>query len=154
MLGAAGAVAEAAETDICEIIFINIEASVAERQQIEGYLAWKWGMVASLPVDHPYKLAPPIIQGGYGGTVTHHINEYAEGGIKFVGAGDSLKESIILGDGGLVFGGYGESIIGDFPDKFCAQITIITAGLDIEICPHTSTTEIISAELELTTMEC
>lgn len=29
------------------------------RWRIEGYLAWKWGMVANLPSGHPYKLAPP-----------------------------------------------------------------------------------------------
>ena len=26
---------------------------------IEGYLAWKWGLVANLPVGHPYKNLPP-----------------------------------------------------------------------------------------------
>ena len=29
------------------------------RQKIEGYLAWKWGTVGSLPVDHPYKYEAP-----------------------------------------------------------------------------------------------
>lgn len=44
------------------------ELSTADRQQIEGYLAWKWrgdssdtDTVALLPADHPYKLAPPIL---------------------------------------------------------------------------------------------
>ena len=30
-----------------------------DRQQLEGYLAWKWGLEANLPVDHPYKNAAP-----------------------------------------------------------------------------------------------
>ena len=31
------------------------------RQKIEGYLAWKWGLVANLPASHPYKLKPPYL---------------------------------------------------------------------------------------------
>ena len=29
------------------------------RQLIEGYLAWKWNLQASLPADHPYKNVAP-----------------------------------------------------------------------------------------------
>jgi hypothetical protein len=29
------------------------------RTRVEGYLAWKWGLVQQLPSDHPYKLRPP-----------------------------------------------------------------------------------------------
>ena len=31
-----------------------------DRQKIEGYLAWKWGLETALPADHPYKNAAPI----------------------------------------------------------------------------------------------
>jgi hypothetical protein len=44
---------------IGEIILYNRPLSIPERQQVEGYLAWKWGLVASLPTGHPYK-RPPI----------------------------------------------------------------------------------------------
>ena len=30
-------------------------------QAIEGYLAWKWGLVAALPAAHPYRNQPPLI---------------------------------------------------------------------------------------------
>jgi hypothetical protein len=30
------------------------------RQLVEGYLAWKWGLVDNLPADHPYKNARPL----------------------------------------------------------------------------------------------
>jgi hypothetical protein len=33
----------------------------AERQRVEGYLAWKWGTTAKLPADHPYKSAAPLV---------------------------------------------------------------------------------------------
>lgn len=29
-------------------------------KRVEGYLAWKWGLVASLVAGHPYTLAPPL----------------------------------------------------------------------------------------------
>ncbi len=45
--------------DICEIVFYNTEMTVAQRQQVEGYLAWKWGLQGSLPANHPYKRFPP-----------------------------------------------------------------------------------------------
>ena len=40
---------------ISEIVIYNIALTTAQRQQVEGYLAWKWGIVANLPSDHPYK---------------------------------------------------------------------------------------------------
>lgn len=37
-----------------EFIIVNAALSTAQRQQIEGYLAWKWNLVGSLPTNHPY----------------------------------------------------------------------------------------------------
>jgi hypothetical protein len=45
--------------NIYEVIAYLNEVSTAQRQQIEGYLAWKWGVAGSLPAGHPYKLGPP-----------------------------------------------------------------------------------------------
>ena len=45
---------------IFEIIFFNTPLGTTNRQLIEGYLAWKWGLEASLPPGHPYKAAAPI----------------------------------------------------------------------------------------------
>jgi len=45
--------------DIAEILFYNRELSTEERQELEGYLAWKWGLEDSLPTDHPYVLSAP-----------------------------------------------------------------------------------------------
>jgi hypothetical protein len=42
----------------CEFIMYNTFLTTLQRNQIEGYLAWKWGLVASLPISHPYKTAP------------------------------------------------------------------------------------------------
>jgi len=41
-------------SQIAEIIFFNTNLSTYQRQSIEGYLAWKWGLQATLPAAHPY----------------------------------------------------------------------------------------------------
>lgn len=41
-----------------EVVIIEDVADEA-RQMTEGYLAWKWGLVANLPSDHPYKGRAP-----------------------------------------------------------------------------------------------
>lgn len=41
--------------DICEVIILNAVPSQASRESIEGYLAWKYGLQASLPSSHPYR---------------------------------------------------------------------------------------------------
>ncbi|MBC7544659.1 MAG: DUF11 domain-containing protein [Candidatus Sericytochromatia bacterium] len=45
-----------------EIIICNTALSPANKQKLEGYLAWKWGTQGSLPAAHPHKSSPP--QGG------------------------------------------------------------------------------------------
>ena len=45
--------------DIGEIIVYNSYLSDTNRQTVEGYLAWKWGLQSQLPAGHPYKNAPP-----------------------------------------------------------------------------------------------
>jgi len=42
-----------------EWIFTDGTETAANEQKIEGYLAHKWGMAASLPAIHPYKSAAP-----------------------------------------------------------------------------------------------
>ena len=42
-----------------EICIYNTTLTTLQRQQVEGYLAWKWGLQANLPGNHPYKLFPP-----------------------------------------------------------------------------------------------
>jgi hypothetical protein len=44
--------------NISEMIGFAPIINVAQRQVVEGYLAWKWGLVGSLPNNHPYKTIP------------------------------------------------------------------------------------------------
>ena len=40
--------------------------TIAQCQQVEGYLAWKWGLQANLPGSHPYAAAAPITSNALG----------------------------------------------------------------------------------------
>jgi hypothetical protein len=45
---------------IGELLMVEGTDTITQ-QKMEGYLAWKWGLVAKLPSGHPYKSAPPYI---------------------------------------------------------------------------------------------
>lgn len=44
-----------------ELILVNAEVSLDNRQRFEGYLAWKWGLQGNLAINHPYKNFPPMV---------------------------------------------------------------------------------------------
>ena len=46
---------------IGELIFTDGTEDLATQQKIEGYLAHKWGLEASLPADHPHQPAAPTV---------------------------------------------------------------------------------------------
>lgn len=46
---------------ISEVIGLNAKLNDSDRQKLEGYMAWKWGLEAELPAGHPYKLFPPTV---------------------------------------------------------------------------------------------
>jgi hypothetical protein len=47
-----------ADMDVKEILLTN-QSDLTTAETIEGYLAWKHGLVSALPSDHPYKSAAP-----------------------------------------------------------------------------------------------
>ncbi|WP_374576120.1 hypothetical protein [Phenylobacterium sp.] len=49
---------------ISECLLFPDVLSDDDRTRLEGYLAWKWGLTAKLPADHPYKTAKPLRAGG------------------------------------------------------------------------------------------
>jgi hypothetical protein len=51
------------DQELAEFIIVKAVLSDSEIQRVEGYLAWKWGLEASLPVGHPYEAAAPITSG-------------------------------------------------------------------------------------------
>ncbi len=46
---------------IHEVVVVPSALNTSDRQRVEGYLAHKWGLVGSLPSDHPYKSDPPYL---------------------------------------------------------------------------------------------
>lgn len=46
---------------ISEVVYVRTGLPVSQQQQLEGYLAWKWGLQASLPLNHPYRYAAPLV---------------------------------------------------------------------------------------------
>jgi hypothetical protein len=44
-----------------ETVGYSAAVSATLRQKVEGYLAWKWGLQASLPVGHAYAAAAPTV---------------------------------------------------------------------------------------------
>jgi hypothetical protein len=61
---------------------------ISDVEAAEGYLAWKWGLTASLPLDHPYKTKGPATIANY--------NPGGGGGASFTWGGD---RGIIAGGG-------------------------------------------------------
>jgi hypothetical protein len=50
---------DAPQGDLHAIIVYQTALATADRQSIEGWLAWRYGTVASLPSGHPYKTVGP-----------------------------------------------------------------------------------------------
>ncbi len=46
--------------DIGEILVYFSALTTFQLQQVEGYLAWKWGLQGNLPAAHPFRTAPPF----------------------------------------------------------------------------------------------
>jgi len=47
------------DTYISEFLIYGSVLTATQRQTIEGYLAWKWGLQSTLPAGHPFKTAAP-----------------------------------------------------------------------------------------------
>lgn len=54
--------APVANVRIAEVIIFSSYIAQSLRENIEGYLAHKWGLAANLPSGHPYKNAAPTVQ--------------------------------------------------------------------------------------------
>ena len=59
-VGGSDGVHEMYNGNINEVLIYNSVLSAVQRQKIEGYLAWKWGLQASLSGSNPYKYDLPM----------------------------------------------------------------------------------------------
>jgi hypothetical protein len=47
--------------NVAETGILPFAVTLKEEQQLAGYFMWKWGLVANLPAEHPFKNRPPLI---------------------------------------------------------------------------------------------
>jgi hypothetical protein len=47
---------------VSEVLIYNTVLTLTQRQNVEGYLAWKWGLQTQLPSNHPYRNSQPFPQ--------------------------------------------------------------------------------------------
>ena len=87
--------------DIGDLIVYNSVLTTTQRQQVEGYLAWKWGLQASLPGGHPYASTNP--NAGFASTLTStillNLTGYVQSGANYI-----LKPQIPLATFGYYTG--------------------------------------------------
>ena len=50
---------------IAELIAYDAPLTTIQRQQIEGYLAWKWGLQSALPATHPFISSTTLATGNF-----------------------------------------------------------------------------------------
>jgi hypothetical protein len=53
---ASNQIANTASSEFAEVLMFNALLNTTQRQQVEGYLAIKWGIRSSLPSTHPYAI--------------------------------------------------------------------------------------------------
>ena len=58
-----GGINAAWQGHICEMMWFAGPLLTADRQRVEGYLAWKWGLQSNLPDTHPYRFGSTISLG-------------------------------------------------------------------------------------------
>lgn len=56
---APGSFSENPIAEIAEVIVFNYALNTTQRQELEGYLAWKWDLVSDLGAGHPYENSAP-----------------------------------------------------------------------------------------------
>jgi len=64
--------------NIGEILMFSSVLDDETRQIIEGYLAWKWGLQASLPSGHPYESGAPQTSGSFTSVIAALVGEYGD----------------------------------------------------------------------------
>jgi len=78
-IGASAVGGNPMQGDIAEILVGGATLSTENREKIEGYLAWKYGLQANLPSSHTYRFHKPTIdpirwQGGVNGSLSNALN--------------------------------------------------------------------------------
>ena len=119
---------------VYEIILTTGTLSPADRQKTEGYLAWKWGTQASLPVGHPYESAAPVISEATPPTIaTLNPTDEATGVLTYANLSATFSESIQKGTGNITLKKSADnSTVETFDVATSPRITVSGATLTID----------------------
>jgi methionine-rich copper-binding protein CopC len=119
---------------VYEIILTTGTLSPADRQKIEGYLAWKWGTQASLPVGHPYESAAPESSDTTPPTIaTLNPTDEATGVLTYANLSATFSESIQKGTGNITLKKSADnSTVETFDVATSPRITVSGATLTID----------------------
>jgi hypothetical protein len=128
---------------IYETILYSRALAANERQQVEGYLARKWGLTASLPTGHLYKTiptaltVPPVVNSLIAdGSFDVFVLKYDSSGIplwvrRMGGTGNDFGKSVITDSSGNIIaaGSYGSSPFNIFAaDGTTVSFTLTNSG--------------------------
>ena len=119
---------------IAEVVVVQTAMSDTDRQKLEGYLAWKWGMQASLPADHPYKSAAPVSSDTTPPTiVTRSPADEATGVLTYANLSATFNEGIQKGTGNITLKkSAGNLTVETFDVATSPRITVSGATLTID----------------------
>jgi len=83
-----------------EAVFLNRTLTTTERQELEGYLAWQWGLQGKLPAGHAYKTAAPqTASGGSSGSSVGTSTALGAGQANANATGTTSGSSLVTGTG-------------------------------------------------------
>lgn len=100
------------DVDFGEVLIIGGAMSQDDREQVEGYLAHKWGFAGSLPLNHGFRSSPPVV-----GLATVDLSATVRDGV-----GDSLTHawSLVSGPAPVTFAN---------PSALQTSVTFIQVGV-------------------------
>lgn len=124
--------ARTADIDFAELIYVSGANGIdlTTIQKVEGYLAWKWGLQASLDSGHPYFSAAPLATPQ--GTLNESIGTITVTGeaspVCIGTASNSIGNITVTGAGNTPFVGTLNESIGSITSTTAATTTVIGTG--------------------------
>jgi methionine-rich copper-binding protein CopC len=119
---------------ISEVVVVQTAMSDTDRQKLEGYLAWKWGMQANLPEGHSYKSAAPESNDTTPPTIaTLNPTDDASGVLTYANLATTFNEGIQKGTGNITLKKSADnSEVETFDVATSPRITVSGATLTID----------------------
>ena len=122
---------------IGEIIYYNGVLTNTQRQQVEGYLAWKWGLQTSLATNHPFYSTPLLLSSSISKinsniVVSPIINTFYGNAIFNIGASTNNTETPIVYTSGNTFiatvNSFGNVTIGNIGNTTISMVQVDTTN--------------------------